>query len=69
MAQTIKSAQARWDTDSDATNPGWVVEIERADGERDTIAAAPGVYHEPEDADTDRITKETLKWEGLELSE
>lgn len=70
MTKIWTNAQAVWDTDSDPSNPGWVVKVqETIDGETtwQTYAPAPTVYHLPRTADQKRIVRETAKWEGATL--
>ncbi len=69
MASKIwENAEVIWDTDSDPTNPGWVIKVDEieADGYHQpmTYAPAPAVYHEPSDADKGEILAQTAQWEG-----
>lgn len=61
----VKRALARWDTDSDPSNPGWVVDVEFRDGSQITYGAAPSVYDAGPRTSKQRVVTETLKWEGL----
>lgn len=65
--ERLQSANARWDTESCPGNAGWVVDVVRMDGSKDTFPAAPTVYYEPLDGDRMKVLAHTLLWEGMEL--
>ncbi len=62
----VKNAVARWDTDSNPYNPGWVVDVEFEDGSRNTFPPAPKVYQLAEkDENKSEVVAQTLIWESL----
>lgn len=65
----VTTATARWDTDSDPSNPGWVVDVRFRDGEMLTLAPAPAVYHRPQTWDPLDIVARTLIYEGLSVDQ
>ena len=65
----VRTATARWD-ESIPDNPGWVVDIEYADGERVSgLPPHPEIYHALRDIDPVLIIEHTLAWEGATLIE
>lgn len=67
---TIRSAKARWDTKTDPSNPGWVVDVVTLAGRVDYYAPAPSVYHlGPGAENAARVVTETLWWEGLKMQD
>ena len=67
MTQAAK-ATARWDTTSDSSNPGWVVDIELLDGTMVRgLPPAPTHYHDDAEADPEEIARATARYEGYSL--
>jgi hypothetical protein len=61
----VTDSDAKWDTESDPANPGWVVYL--VFGERgESFAPCPSHYHDGPDADTAAIVADTIAWEGFE---
>lgn len=68
-----QNAEAIFDTETDASNLGWIIKVDELDDDGDTTPMTytppPSHYYLDDTADESELIAATAKWEGAEIVE